>query len=481
MPQEAAQPMSSRVRLFCIVALALSGIPGASAVAQVSAGGLMKMSKPKAPPKTTGERVLAAPIFSRINLGPNINSSYSELFPVISPDESILFFTRKGAPENVGYKTNPDDEDIWFALRTKGGGWSKAQHLEGPLNTDQYDGVRAINSTATRLYLQNVYRPDGTRAKGFSVSQKQPDGSWAYPEGLEIDDYYNDTTISMMTISNDEKTIIFALKRKDGVGKHDLYVSHNLGGLHWSKPELIQELSTPGDELSPFIAFDDRTLYFSTDGLGGLGLHDIFITRRLDDTWQKWTKPRNLGDPINTPSFDAYFMVNGTGDSAYFSSTHETSTRGFGKSDIWRLGLDQMQRPGFRLPQGEDWADHVKEEDLDGQAFRMDEVLFDVGRSSIKSQSMAALDKVAVVLEKFPNIRLEVQGHTDSDGDAGANLRLSQERADAVRSYLISHGVSPERVTAVGYGETRPIAPNTTAHGKALNRRVMMVVQHGGM
>jgi outer membrane protein OmpA-like peptidoglycan-associated protein len=460
-----------RVRhLFALVVVLCAS---STAFAQVNADGVMRMGKPKEP--TSGG--LAVPTFERYNLGPDVNSGYSDLFPVISPDESILFFTRKGAPENVGFKTNPEDEDIWFTMRMPDRKWSKAQHLEGPLNTEQYDGVRAINSTATRLYLQNVYRADGTRGKGFSVSEKQPDGSWAYPEGLDIEDYYNDTTISMMSISNDEKTIVFALKRRGGVGKHDLYLSHNTGGLHWSKPELITALSTPGDELSPFIAFDDRTLYFSTDGLGGFGLHDIFITHRLDSTWQKWSTPRNLGEPINTASFDAYFMVNGTGDSAYFSSTHETSTRGYGKSDIWRMGLKQDQRPGFRLPSGADMA-NLREEDIDGQSFRMDEVLFDVGRSSIKSQSMESLDRVSVMLNKFPHIRIEVQGHTDSDGDAGSNLRLSQERADAVRTYLLSHGVSPERVSAIGYGETRPIAPNNTAAGKTLNRRVMMVVQH---
>jgi outer membrane protein OmpA-like peptidoglycan-associated protein len=445
--------------------------------AQIGPDGKIMISKPQEPPKKSDSKSIGALTFERMNLGSNVNSEYSELFPIISPDEQILFFTRKGAPENVGYAKNKDDEDIWFCTKQRDNTWSKAQHLDGPLNTDQYDGVRAINSTATRLYLQNVYRADGTRGKGFSVSEKMPDGSWSYPEGLDIEDYYNDTSVSMMTISNDEKTIVLALKRKDGIGKHDLYVSHNLGGLHWSRPELIAALSTPGDELSPYIAFDDHNLYFSTDGLGGYGMHDIFITRRLDSTWQKWTTPRNLGQPINTPSFDAYFIVNGSGDSAYFSSSHETSSRGYGKSDIWRLELKEDQRPGFRLPQGADYADKVKEEDLEGQAFRMDEVHFDVGRSTIKGESMAALDKVAVILNKFPHIRIEVQGHTDSDGDAGSNLRLSQERADAVRAYLTNHGVSPGRVAARGYGETQPIAPNTTAHGKALNRRVMLIVQ----
>ena len=117
---------------------------------------------------------------ARINLGPAVNSKYSDLFPIVSPDEQMLFFTRKGAPENAGFAERPDDEDIWYSVRTQDGGWSVAKRIEGPLNTKTYDGVRAINSTADHLYLQNVYRQDGSRGKGFSISVRGADGICAY-------------------------------------------------------------------------------------------------------------------------------------------------------------------------------------------------------------------------------------------------------------------------------------------------------------
>src|SRR5207302_2043511 len=87
--------------------------------------------------------------FERINLGKNVNSQYSELSPVLSSDETIMFFTRKGDPTNVGFAKNPLDEDIWYSLRQKDGSWGPAQHMGPPLNTANYDGVRAINNTAT--------------------------------------------------------------------------------------------------------------------------------------------------------------------------------------------------------------------------------------------------------------------------------------------------------------------------------------------
>ncbi len=416
--------------------------------------------------------------FARINLGPNINSEYSELFPVLTPDESVMFFSRKGDPTNAGYATNKNDEDIWYSLRQSDGSWSKAVRMEGPLNTENYDGVRAINSSGTHLYLQNIYRSDGTGQKGFSMSTKLADGSWGFPEPLVIDDYYNDTNTAMMAVSSDEKTMIFSLQRKDGKGRHDLYLSHSLGDLKWSRPELISQLSTADDDISPFIAYEDHTLYFSTDGRGGLGGYDIFVTHRLDDTWMHWTEPKNLGEPINTPSFDAYFMIGASGDTAYFSSSHESASRGFGKSDIWKLGVKAELRPGFTMPHGTPWDNKLTEKDLQGAVFRLDDVHFDVGKSTITTESRHSLDKVVEAMKRLPGLRLEVQGHTDSDGDYDRNVTLSQNRAESVCNYLEALGIARDRLSAKGYGPSRPIAPNDSPQGKALNRRVMIEVKN---
>jgi len=418
--------------------------------------------------------------FVRVNLGPKINSKYSELCPVLTSDETLMFFARKGDPSNAGFAKNPNDEDIWFSHRQADGAWSLAQRLEGPLNTANYDGVRAINGTATHLYLQNVYNPDGTGSKGFSISSKRPDGSWSFPEALEIQDYYNDTTLSTMTISSDEQTIIFSLQRKDGLGQHDLYLSRNLGGLKWSRPELITELSTPLDDISPFIAYDDRTIYFSTNGRGGFGGEDIFVSHRLDNTWKHWSTPKNMGEPINTESFDAYFTLGARGDTAYFSSSNESSTKGFGRSDIWKLALKPEMRPGFNLALGDLLDTSVTEKQLEGSLIRLNDVLFDVGSCSITMQSRKSLVVVASVMKRLPTMRIEVQGHTDADGDPERNLALSQKRAEAVCTFLAEQGVEKARLGARGFGMTRPIAPNETPEGKSLNRRVMIEVLQTG-
>jgi len=413
---------------------------------------------------------------SRINLGPGINSEYSELQPIVTSDEQILFFTRKGHPENVGIATRPDDEDIWYAVRRSDGSWSSAIHLDGPLNTAGYDGVRAVNNSVTRLYLQNQYRADGTRGKGFSVSERAADGSWQYPVPLEIENYYNDTTVATMAVSNDEKVLILSLKRKDSKGGHDLYVSFRTGPYSYSEPKLIDALSTTGDEIAPYIGFDDCTLYFPSTGRDAENsLHDIFITHRLDSSWFNWSEPVRVPAPINTPSADFYFNLSARGDTVYLSSWHESSTRGFGRSDIWKVHLPERYRPGTFLLAGEP-PYTTPSTPATGSLLRMDNLYFDVGKATIQTQSQDVLERLLELMKAYPTLRIEIQGHTDSDGGAEQNLKLSQERATSVVNYLVKRGISPKRLVAKGYGESMPIAPNTTEEGKQLNRRVMILV-----
>ncbi len=425
--------------------------------------------------------LLVAPVLNaqeaRINLGPGINSEYSELQPIVTSDEQIFFFTRKGHPENVGISARADDEDIWYVTRRADGTWSDAIHLQGPLNTPGYDGVRAVNKSVTRLYLQNQYRADGTRGKGFSVSERGPDGSWGYPTPLEIENYYNDTTVATMAVSNDENVLVLSLKRKDSKGAHDLYVSFRTGPYKYSEPKMIEALSTAGDEIAPYIGFDDCTVYFPTTGYDAeSGLHDIFVTHRLDSSWSNWSKPERLPSPINTPSADFYFNLSARGDTAYISSWHESSTRGFGKSDIWKVELPARFRPGTFMLAGEP-PYNTPENPPTGAVLRIDNLYFDVSKASIQTSSREALEKLVALLKANPTMRIEIQGHTDSDGDAGQNLKLSQERANSVVAYLVEKGIPAKRLSGRGFGEELPIAPNTTAQGKQLNRRVMILVQ----
>ena len=98
--------------------------------------------------------------------------------------------------------------------------------------------------------------------------------------------------------------------------------------------------------------------------------------------------------------------------------------------------------------------------------------MFDTGKSTIKPQSEEVLGNIADILDDYPNVKFRIEGHTDSTGSASLNQRLSQERAQSVMNYLIEKGIPSSSMTAVGYGEERPIADNNTREGRRTNRRV---------
>lgn len=104
-------------------------------------------------------------------------------------------------------------------------------------------------------------------------------------------------------------------------------------------------------------------------------------------------------------------------------------------------------------------------------AYTLDNVLFETGKANLKNTSFKAIDELAAAMETKSTMEIEIIGHTDNVGDKNTNLQLSQERAEAVRHYLIEKGIVASRITAKGYGDTKPVADNSTNAGKQQNRR----------
>lgn len=275
------------------------------------------------------------------SLGATINSIHLEVSPIISPDGKILYFTRAGHPENLGSEGR---QDIWLArLDEETGAFAYPENLGDPINNDNHNSSFSISPDGNTMLLNNIYKPGGGMTKGLSITRRQKDGSWGEPKEVIIEDYYNRSHFSEFCLSASGKILLMTCERDDSQGGKDLYVSfyQEETGI-WSVPtSLGVKVNTPEDETSPFLAADEETLYFATSGLSGFGLNDIFITRRLDNTWKNWTEPQNLGPNVNTPSWDAYFTIPASGEYAYFASYHNT----VGGSDIFRVKLPEENRP----------------------------------------------------------------------------------------------------------------------------------------
>lgn len=287
------------------------------------------------------------------NLGKSINSIYDELAPKISPDGRQLYFTRKFHPDNVGgFK---DGDDIWVSKRISVGkkvnpdtgneeeiyDWSPAENIGPPLNTPLNNFIQGITPDGNTLVLANIYNKDGTQAPGVSFSYKEKEG-WSFPEKQIITDFYNLSVNANYYLSNDGRFLLMAIERKDSYGQLDLYVSFRKGDDRWSKPKnLGPHLNTTQNDYSPFLAADGETMFFSSSGHSGYGSEDIFMTRRLDDTWENWSEPQNLGEGINTSESDSKYNIPASGEYAYFTS----SKNSIGKKDIYRIKLPAIIKP----------------------------------------------------------------------------------------------------------------------------------------
>ncbi len=477
------------------------------------------------------------------NLGPLVNSSAAELAPLISPDGKILYFTRQNHPNNIA---NPNTQDIWFSKKNEDASFAMAENIGGPINNAQNNALCSVTPDGQTLMLMNKYLPGDKSENGISLSYRTATG-WSFPEALEIKDFYNKSKTGEYCLSANTQSILMAIERNDAIGDKDIYVSHKTADGKWSAPfNLGKTINTAESETSPYLAPDGKTLYFATSGFPGYGSMDMFVSRRLDDSWTNWSRPQNLGPKLNSTGFDAYYSIPASGDYAYFSSNKNSKA----SSDIFRVKLPQSAKPqavvlikgkvvnaktkepitaaikfesltdstkiGFArsnptngeysivLPAGTVYGflavkdgflsvgenlnlektSEYKELTINlnltaietGAFITLNNLFFDFSKFDIKTENLPELKRLLSLLNLYPNMEIEISGHTDNIGTDQANLLLSSNRAKAVADYLFSKGISKNRIKSVGKGKTMPAADNSTEEGRALNRRIEMKI-----
>ena len=276
-------------------------------------------------------------------LGENVNSEYSELNPLLSPDGKTLYFSRKNHPQNVG--GSKDKEDIWYSELDSSGHWQIARNMGSNFNNPDPNFINSIQSvtpdgrTAVML-LGNKYLENGKMLAGVSISSNVA-GNWSKPIALSITNDYNFNEKANYFLTNNRKTLIMSVEREDSHGDRDLYVSFMQEDSVWSEPlNLGDVVNTASEESAPFLAADDKTLYFSSNGFSGYGNNDIYASKRLDDTWTNWSDPENLGPEINSALEDLFFNIPASSEYAYYSrGVSDTNT------DIFRVKLPIVRSP----------------------------------------------------------------------------------------------------------------------------------------
>jgi outer membrane protein OmpA-like peptidoglycan-associated protein len=260
---------------------------------------------------------------------------------MLSADGKSLYFSRAHHPGNVGGVK--DKEDIWYSELGADGKWSLAKNMGPDFNNEHPNFINAVTQPTpdgkTVLLLGNKYLDNGKMVAGVSVSNNM-NGKWSKPKALNITNDYNFNEKANYFLTNNRKTLLMSVEREDSRGGRDLYVSFMDDDSVWSEPlNMGDSLNTAGEETAPFLASDDQTLYFSSNGYSGYGGSDVYMSKRLDDSYTKWSEPKNMGPDINSKGEDLFFNIPSTSEYAYYSRGAADNT------DIYRAKLPFYKSP----------------------------------------------------------------------------------------------------------------------------------------
>lgn len=467
------------------------------------------------------------------NMGDSVNTANAEYFPTVTVQDSLLLFMRR----------NKDKREDFLFSNMNSNGFSLAKPLSDTLNFADKKGAPSLSSDLKTLYYAAEYMEMGYgRYDIYKVSKT--DSGWSAPLNLGRN-INSDFWESAPSISPDGQALYFSSNKPGGFGGIDIYVSYKTKNGYWSQAyNLGPNINTKGDDQTPFIHADNRTLYFASNGWPGYGGTDLFVAfKKLDG---KWSKPTNLGYPINTFDNEGSIAIASNGWEGYIASDRIDSR---GELDIYKVVLPQKARanktyyfngfitdafshlpiPGLvrlsdpkdstkfmvinvdstgvfvlSIPEFDSLGIQVNSPQHDyastllskekliqlagtSQNFNLSpiqnkftkdfkNVFFDVNNAQLNAASFVELDALVNYLENTNNATIFIEGHTDNTGSEIANINLSEKRAFAIAQYLIKKGIATQRISAKGFGASKPIADNGTAAGRAQNRRTSFTI-----
>lgn len=271
------------------------------------------------------------------NVGGTINNEFNDYSPVVSIDEQTMFFTSRRIREDSTNVTLIDDdtgetkEDIYVSYKNQAGEWQAPELLN--INTDGHAASISVSPDAQTLYIYYDQDGDGNIFKSQLVGE-----SWTDPQPMKSD-INSDAWETHITVSSDEKTLYFVSDRNGGYGGRDIYRCVVLPTGEWSKALNVgPTLNTPFDEDAVFLSADGKTMYFSSNGHTSMGDFDIFYSMLGEDG--EWSKPINIGYPVNTTDADVFFYPTAGNKRAYYSSRKED---GLGLKDIYVIDMPDAE------------------------------------------------------------------------------------------------------------------------------------------
>lgn len=505
------------------------------------------------------------PIRAWVDNVKELNSEYNDFAPSISTDGAEIIYTSDRPNGHTPNEAGSYDKDI-YSSSLSDGKWAKPQQLKGGVNTPSDDVSNNISYDGTKMLMHREV--DGQ----YDIFESTLNGlNWTDPVKMPFQISSPRSNDIYGAYSDDGWSIYFGRDNENRSNGFEIMYSSMQSKIqkNYMAAQMISTVNSKFNEGPVYITIDGETMYIASEGSGSYGGYDIFVSHRSQGTW---SKPENMGYPINTPYDDFFFASTANGKFAYISSNRAGGEGGY---DIYKVTfwgpektpvmatedyllasivnpikdnsiestvevkkksftvfkgktIDHMTKKpveadieitdnatgkvietfttnsatgkfiitlasgknygiavkaegylfhseNFDIPKGS--ADQLVNKVIElkniavGSKIALRNIFFDTGKSTLRPESNSELDRLVKLMKDVPALKIEISGHTDNTGSASLNETLSQDRAQAVVNYLISKGISKDRMTAMGYGSSRPVASNASASGRQENRR----------
>lgn len=398
-------------------------------------------------------------------LSENVNSPSEESMPIISVDGDKLYFVRTFFEGNTGGKLS--GQDIWMSERSEEGIWGLATNSFPNINNIRNNAVIGMNTDGSALLLINSYKTNTVKIHGIAKTIRVGE-EWTKPHDIKIKGLESDNSFIGFYINNTEDVLLISMNAPNSIGEEDLFISIRDAAGDWTIPEnLGATINTKGFEISPYLSEDGKTLFFASDGHSGYGGADIFMSRRLYDSWVIWSKPINLGRDINSDGFDAYLSLYDEKE-AYF-----VSTRGGDFADIYRSDVTAVDDKKETAEISEDKYKLTETEIQELLGLPVSRTIyFEFESFDVAAPSRELIYFLANKLVTNFQYSIELVGHTSNEGTEEFNQQLSLNRANEVAKFFMEFGITPNRISTTGVGESEPIVTEGTEEEIAKNRRV---------
>jgi outer membrane protein OmpA-like peptidoglycan-associated protein len=475
-----------------------------------------------------------------LNMGPSINSPYADYGPSLNIQNDVLIFTSKRNKYGTTLEKK-ENEDLFISKRDEYG-WLQAKPLDA-INSRYNEGSACLSRDGKTLIFSRCDCNDCFGDCDLFESQMQEDSTWSKPKNLgkTVNSIAWD---SHPSLSHTGDTLYFASDRLGGFGLSDIYFTYKLPNGTWAKAQNMGPvINTRHNDVSPFYHPIYDVLYFSSNGqLYNFGEFDIYKSYKVNG---QWTEPLNIGPLVNGQGSEFYFTIDSNSELLFYSrsatrdlnkldlysfplpmeaqplatvlvrGTLTDSLTGKPFTGIVSIiDLDQGVEvaPKFLRPdgsfefnlinnrnyllviQGDDFFRIEEMFYLDGpmeltkvteplaSKVKFESIEFDMGKSALKEEMYADLNKIVNFLYDNPAFKLRISGHTDSFGGDDVNLRLSKERAKTIYDYfVVQAGIASQRVSWEGFGSSRPIVEERTEADKRINRRVEFEIYREGL